>query len=72
MVLAESDVHVAASKFSSIFSSVLDNHASLKIFQSRKNYAPYLSETLKCEMAERNKLKQQSLNENDPQQLIQY
>ena len=71
-VLLERNLHQAASKFSEIFKSVLDNHAPVKIFQTRKNYAPYLSESLKEDMIKRNKLKQESLNSNDPATLKSY
>ena len=37
-VIAETDIHLAATKFSNIFSSVLNNHAPVKFFQNRKNY----------------------------------
>ena len=71
-VLRETDIHLAADKFSKIFSSVLNNHAPLKIFQNRKNYAPYLSDTIKKEMSLRNEFKQQSLHSNDPGILVEY
>ena len=71
-VLLERNLHQAASKFSDIFKSVLDNHAPIKIFQTRKNYAPYLSEALKEDMVKRNKLKQESLTSNDPAVLKSY
>ena len=68
----ETDLNVASAQFSKIFSSVLNNHAPLKIFQNRKNYAPYLSDTLKQEMSVRNKLKQQSIYSSDPGKLREY
>ena len=71
-ILLETDIHVASYQFSKIFSSVLDNHAPRKIFQNRKNYAPYLSDSLKQEMLKRNKLKQQSVFSSDPEKLQEY
>ena len=68
----ETDLNVATAQFSKIFSSVLNNHAPLKIFQNRKNYAPYLSDSLKQEMSMRNKLKQESIYSNDPGKLREY
>ena len=44
----------------------------MKIFQNRKNYAPYLSDTIKKEMSLRNEFKQQSLHSNDPGILVEY
>ena len=71
-VLSETNLHQAASNFSKIFCSVLNNHAPIKIFQTRKNYAPYVSDKLKKEMSARNKLKQQSISSNDPSTLKEY
>ena len=63
---------MASAQFSKIFFSVLNNHAPLKIFQNRKNYAQYLSPSLKQEMQLRNKLKQQSIYSSDPGKLHEY
>ena len=71
-VIQETEVDLAAAKFSKIFSSVLNNHAPIKIFQNRKNYVPYLSDSIKEEMKLRNALKQQSLFSNDPSKLQEY
>ena len=49
-VLEEDDVDKASELFSDIFKSVLDNHAPTKVFQTRKNYAPWLSEATKKEI----------------------
>ena len=70
-VAAEADINLAETKFSKIFSSVLNNHAPIKIFQNRKNYVPYFSDSLKQDMAIRNELKQQSLSSDDPDKLQQ-
>ena len=45
-VLSAMNIHEAATKFTKIFTSVLNNHAPVKIFQTRKNYAPYVSSAL--------------------------
>ena len=71
-VLLERNVSQAASKFSEIFSSILENHAPLKVFQMRKNYAPWLSDSLKGEINKRNELKSLSSSSNNPETLIEY
>ena len=40
---------------------VLDNQAPIKIFQSRKNYNPWLSDETKAQIKERENLKKKSL-----------
>ena len=56
-VLETEDITVAAEKFSNIFKNVLDNHAPIKIFQSRKHYAPWLTDETKEMIKKRNELK---------------
>ena len=41
-VTNEYDINTAAEAFSTIFNNVFNNHAPIKIFQNRKNYAPWL------------------------------
>ena len=48
------DVNVAVKLFTSKFSQVLDKHAPLKKFQNRKRYAPWISNSTKELMQERN------------------
>ena len=65
-VLEKVDASCAAQEFSTIFARILDNHAPVKIFQTRKNYSPWLSEEIKEIMKERNKLKIESITSDDP------
>ena len=43
-VLACNDIEKAAVTFERSFLEILNHHAPIKIFQTRKNYVPYLSE----------------------------
>ena len=49
-----------------------DNHAPIKIFQTRLNYAPWVSDATKVLMKERNYLKTLSTSSNDPSVLRGY
>ena len=71
-VLQENDADKASELFSIIFRSILDNHAPIKVFQTRKNYAPWLSDATKEEMKERNLLKEESVATDDPEVLKKY
>ena len=71
-ILEKTDVNDASESFAEIFGNILDNHAPIKVFQTRKNYAPWLSDSTKCEINERNELKLQSATCNDPEILKQY
>jgi hypothetical protein len=71
-VLEENDADVASEHFSKIFGSILDDHAPMKIFQTRKNYAPWLSDAMKEEIKERNSLKDESAKSDDPEVLRKY
>ena len=71
-ILNLSDSNEAANMFSCIFRQILDNHAPIKVFQSRKNYAPWLSDETKDEINRRNKLKIESIYSNDPNVLRTY
>ena len=51
--VTEATVEDAAKIFQDVFGEVLDRHAPVKIFQTRKNYVPYLSEEVKQLMKER-------------------
>ena len=70
-VLEETDENEAAKKFCSIFRSVLDNHAPIKVFQIRNNYAPWVSDETQKLMEQRNKLKEESTQSDDPDLLKQ-
>ena len=43
-VTSITDVDIAAKDFENIFRHLLDRYAPIKIFQTRKNYVPYLSD----------------------------
>ena len=58
--------------FEKIFGQILDNHAPVKIFQTRYNYAPWLSDKTKNDIKIRNELKYQSTISNDPEILHKY
>ena len=55
----------AARLFQNIFSEVLDRHAPVKIFQTRKNYVPYLSDDMKRQLKERDVLKEEATKTGD-------
>ena len=46
-VLTSENIEEAAEEFSTTFRNVLDNHAPVKIFQTRRNYCPWLTEETK-------------------------
>ena len=60
-ILNSTDSNEAAQLFSKIFGQILDNHAPIKVFQSRKNYAPWLSDVTKEDIKTRNELKKRKL-----------
>ena len=62
----------AAEKFAKIFNRITDNHAPVKIFQNRNNYAPWVSDGTKALMKERKTLKISSLESDDPSIMINY
>ena len=71
-ILALNNSEEAAKLFSQIFGQILDNHAPVKVFQSRNNYAPWLSDKTKEDIRKRNLLKKNSIYSNDPAVLISY
>ena len=71
-ILDMNDVDEASNYFEKIFSQILDNHAPVKTFQTRTNYAPWLSKTTKADIELRNELKKQSITSNDPDILKKY
>ena len=66
-VLEEADPSKAAEELSKIFGKILDNHAPVKIFQTRKHYAPWLSDEIKEMIVKRNQLKVESIVSSDPE-----
>ena len=71
-VLSSTDPNIAAAHFSGIFSSILNKHAPLKIFQVRNNYVPWISEETGQAIRQRDKLKQEALSENYLNKLNDY
>ena len=59
------DLEEAADVFEQMFSRVLDRHAPRKIFQTRKNYVPFLSDETKNLMKERDALKEEATQYGD-------
>ena len=55
----------AALVFEERFTEILDFHAPVKIFQTRNNYVPYLSEETKMIMEERDALKKAATENMD-------
>ena len=64
-VLACEDIETAAAAFQDQFGKILDLHAPIKIFQTRKHYVPFLSDETKQLIEERNALKKVATNTQD-------
>ena len=60
------DVDNAVQLFTDRFSKGLDDHAPLKIFQTRKNYSPWLSLETKNMIRQRNEAQSQAALTNHP------
>ena len=71
-VTACNDIDDAAKTFQDMFSQVLDRHAPIKVFQSRKNSVPYLSEEIKNLMSERDALKEEATKHGDSELMKEY
>ena len=71
-VLEEADPSKAAEELSKIFGKILDNHAPVKIFQTRKHYAPWLSDEIKEMIVKRNQLKVESIESDDLETLREF
>ena len=65
-VMEKINLEDASEIFQSIFSKILDYHAPVKVFQSRKNYVPFLSDKMKRLMKERDVLKEEATKTGDP------
>ena len=50
------DLDSAAELFQKMFKSILDQHAPIKTYQTRKNYIPYLSQESKALIHQKNTL----------------
>ena len=62
----------ATERFKNIFCNIIENHAPMKIFQNRKNYAPWLSDATKKLRNDRDNLKEESTSSQDPEVLRKY
>ena len=71
-VTACDDLNEAAEIFQELFCHVLDRHAPRKVFQTRKNYLPYISEEIKLLMKERDALKEEATKHGDNELLKEY
>ena len=71
-ILNATDPDIAASHFSGIFNVILNRHAPLKTFHVRNNYAPWISQKTKEDIAQRNKLKVEASRENSLDKFNQY
>ena len=71
-VTACDDLNHAAEVFQELFGSILDRHAPRKIFQTRKNYVPFISEETKLIMEERDALKEEATKHGDEDLMKEY
>ena len=71
-VLACNNINDAADVFQEQFGHVLDCHAPRKIFQTRKNYVPFISEETKMLMAERDALLEEATKQGDEELMKEY
>ena len=62
----------AAAIFSGIFGSILNQHAPVKVYQTRNNYVPWLSSETKELMKKRDKAKELATQTGNPRNLDQY
>ena len=62
----------ATERFTNIFCNIIENHAPMKVFQTRNLFATWLSETTKTLRNERDNLKEQSISSQDPDVLRKY
>ena len=66
------DIEDATKIFQDVFCDVLHRHAPVKIFQTRKNYVPYLSEEMRRLMKEREALKEEATKTGDEVLMEEY
>ena len=71
-VLSSEDPDTASATFEEIFKNILDKYAPIKIFQTRKNYAPWLSDETKKMIDKRNELKMLCKSSHDLQIIKDY
>jgi hypothetical protein len=61
------DLETASRIFQEEFGKILENHAPVKVLQTRNHYLPYLSDETKLLMEERNALKEEATKLSDDQ-----
>ena len=66
------DIDVATEHFTTIYTSVLDKHAPLKVIQNRNSYIPYISEEIKVLMKRRDALKIEAAQDGNINKFNQY
>ena len=66
------NLDTAAALFSSIYGSVLNQHAPIKTYQNRTNYLPWLSDETKLLMTQRDLAKENATQTGDSSQLDEY
>ena len=71
-VLETGNLDEAIEHFNTIYTSILDEHAPIKIIQNRNNYLPYISTEIKVLMRERNSLKILASKSGNIQDFNQY
>ena len=71
-ILDTTNPNTAVEAFTRIFSSLADNHETVKIFQTRLNYVPWVSAATKELMKERNTLQNASKSSADTEIVREY
>ena len=66
------DLETASRIFQEEFGKILENHAPVKVLQTRNHYLPYLSDETKLLMEERNALKEEATKLSDDQLFNEY
>ena len=66
------NIDEAIDHFTSVYNSILEEHAPIKIIQNRSNYVPYISTEIKTLMKKRNSLKIIASKSGRPDDFNQY
>ena len=66
------ELETASRIFQEEFGKILENHAPVKVLQTRNHYLPYLSDETKLLMEERNALKEEATKLSDDQLFDEY
>ena len=62
---SNNDIASAAEDFQHVFRQILDRHAPIITYQSRKNYLPYLSQATKDLIRDKNQLFKEATNQGN-------